>query len=115
MKLRSGGMVDIILSAMSSQVDEAEVGGDGAVVSRGRRRIVGEGFGEVVGEFAGSHEHVAGLIRSVQCLALLGLCLGLLLSVGDTHKVPEGEEPHGVAGSAHLLVHLVSPANRGMV
>ena len=37
--------------------------------------------------------------------------LGLLLVVADAHEVAEGNALHAVAGSAHLLVHLVTTAD----
>merc|ERR550517_2354537 len=108
-------MVDIILAAVPAQGDEAEVWGDGAVVGRGSSGIVGKWPGEVVGQLARPHEHVASLIWSIRGLDLLGLLLGLLLGVGDVHQVTVGQVPHRVASSANLLVHLVSTPDAGMV
>merc|ERR1719474_1887123 len=62
-------------------------------------RIVSKRQREVVGKFSGSHEH---LFR-------------LSLSVADSDQVTEGQETHGMARSTHLLVHLVSTPDRGMV
>ena len=39
-------------------------------------------------------------------LDLLCLSLGLGLSVSHSHQVTVGHVPQGVAGGAHLLVHL---------
>ena len=61
---------------------------------------------EVVCKLSWPHEHVASLVRPVKGLDLLGLLLGLLLSVGDVHQVAVSQIPHGMASSANLLVHL---------
>ena len=82
---------------MTSQSDEAEIWWDGSVVGSGH--VVGEGLGEVVAELAGTHEHLAGLVRTV---------LDLL---GHVDEVAVGDETHRMAGRAVLLVHLVSSAH----
>ena len=55
-------MIDVILSSVTSQSDEAEIWWDGSVVCSGH--VVGEGLWEVVAELAGTHEHLAGLVRT---------------------------------------------------
>ena len=67
---------------------------------------------EVIRELARPHEHLSVLAGAVLDLGLLGLRLGLELGVGHPDQVTVGQEPHGVAGGAHLLVHLVpAPSN----
>merc|ERR1719402_2010722 len=104
-------MVDIILAAVPAQGDEAEVWGDGAVVGRGSSGVVGKWPGEVVGQLARPHEHVASLIWSIKGLDLLSLLLG----VGDVHQVAVSQVPHRVASSANLLVHLVTTPDAGVI
>ena len=70
--------------------------------------VLGKGdiLWEVVSRLARSHEHLAFLIRTIQKLVLHGHVLNLLLRVADANQVPECQEPHGMASSTHLLVHL---------
>lgn len=93
---------------MTSLDDETQVRGKRTAVSGTRSLLIGVGRGHVVGELSGAHEHLAVVVRAVLVLDLLGERLDLVDGVGDTDEIAPGNAVEGVAGGAHLAVHLVS-------
>merc|ERR1719167_818177 len=108
-------VVDVVLATMSAKSDEGKIWGDGTVVSICCCSVVRKRPGEVVGQLARAHEHLAVLCGAVQELLLLSQSLGFVFSVGDVDKVPVGKIAHGVASRTDLLVHHVATPDGGVV
>merc|ERR1719431_1415844 len=88
---------------------------DSSIVSSCSCSIVSKRLGKIVRQLAWPHEHLPSLIRSVHGLDLFSFGLGFCFSMGDSHQIPVGHVPQGVASSAHLLVHLIPSPDGGMV
>ena len=73
--------------------------------------LVGVRLGHVIGRLSGALEHITDIVGSIGVLKLLGHGLDLSLGVGDADQVTPGNTIERVAGSANLLVNLVTTAN----
>lgn len=96
---------------MTSLDDQAEIRRQSTGVTRTGSFLVGVWFWHIVGELAGTLEHLALVVGTIFVFHLLGHLLHFVNSVGDANQVTPGNTVEGVASSANLAVDLITTTN----
>jgi hypothetical protein len=90
---------------------QGKIWGVGSRITGSGLLLVGVRLRHVVRGLSGALEHIANIVRSISVLEFLGHGLDLSLGVRNTDQVAPCNAVERVAGSANLLVNLVTTAD----